>query len=412
MTFPYQDMTNAVRKARSLVTFDQAVQIICDHAVPLGKELITLDHAAGRVLGEDIVAGSDVPAGPISAMDGYAVRDRDLGTNPAGLPIAGFSFAGHPFSTALPSGHCVRVFTGAAVPSGTERVILQEDVLEKDNVAHFHRPLVASRHIRASGCDFGKGDIIVPHGAVLTPPALVGVAGADRAAVKVYRKPLVAIICCGDELVPPGQNHRLPDTIPESNSYGVCALVEQWGGLVVQRCRRSDDLPGLRRTAATALAASDIVVVIAGASVGDKDFAKAAFADPGFELLFSKAAIKPGKPTWFGRHGKSLVLGLPGNPSAAMVTARLFLAPLVAGLCGRAAADAWNWGWMRTASTLEGDADRDVFLRATVSGRIAAAVTDQASASQRSLARTTHLIRCRAGALDIPASATVETLQL
>jgi molybdopterin molybdotransferase len=412
MTFPYQDMTYAERTGRCLVTYDQAVQIISDHAVPLSKELITLDNAACRVLAEDIVAGGDVPAKPISAMDGYAVRDCDLASTPAGLPIAGVSFAGSPFPMPLPSGHCVRVFTGAAVPTGTERVIIQEDVLEKNGVAHFHRPLGAGRHIRARGCDFAGGDIIVPNGTVLTPHALVGVAGADRATVSVYRKPLVAIICCGDELVPPGQNNRLPDNIPESNSYGVSALVEQWGGLVIQRCRRSDDLTVLRRTAATALTASDIVVVIAGASVGDRDFAKAAFAEPRFELLFSKAVIKPGKPTWFGRRDECLVLGLPGNPSAAMVTARLFLAPLIAGLSGRAAADAWDWRSMPIASTLEGDADRDVFLRATVSGRIAAAVTDQASSSQRSLARTTHLIRCRACERSLPAGALVETLQL
>lgn len=412
MTFPLQSAVDPECLARTLVPFDQAAQIIARYAAPLGKEGISLDHAAGRVLAEDVVADRDFPPQPVSAMDGYAVRDEDLGIIPASLPVTGASFAGHPFDGTLTRGHCIRVFTGAVIPPGTERVVIQEDVRAEKGSALFHRPLAARRHIRAAGSDFRKGDVIVPGGSLLTPQALIGAAAANRAMLTVHRKPQVTIICCGDELVPPGEPQRSPEKIPESISYGISALVQQWGGLVVQRCRKPDDLAKLREAAETALVSSDIVVIIAGASVGDRDFAKAAFTGPRFEHLFGKVAIKPGKPVWFGRQGKCLVLGLPGNPSSAMVTARLFLAPLVAGLSGRPIADAWDWRTMRSASLLESDSDRDIFVRATIKDDAVLPVTDQDSASQGKLARATYLIRCRAGARNLAAGAAVETLQL
>jgi molybdopterin molybdotransferase len=398
--------------ARTLIPFDQAAQIIASCAAPLDREKINLDHGAGRVLAQDIVADRDFPSRAVSAMDGYAVRDGDLRVIPTSLPVTGASFAGHPFDGVLTSGHCIRVFTGAVIPHGTERVVIQEDVREEKGSALFHRPPAARRHIRAAGSDFLKGDVIVPGGSLLTPQALIGAAAANCATLTVYRKPLVAIICCGDELVSPGEPQRSLGKIPESISYGVSALVQQWGGLVVQRCRKPDDLAKLREAAETALASSDIVVIIAGASVGDKDFAKAAFTGPRFEHLFGKVAIRPGKPVWFGRQDKCLVLGLPGNPSSAMVTARLFLAPLVAGLSGRAIADAWDWRTMRSASLLDSDSDRDIFQRATIKDDAVMPVANQDSASQANLARATHLIRCRAGGRTLAAGAAVETLQL
>ena len=412
MTKALHGATDVKRAGDTLITFGQAAQIIADYASPLGREQVALDHAAGRVLAEDITAGFDSPAWPVSAMDGYAVQDRDLHAIPAELPIVGASFAGHPLSGPLASGTCVRVFTGAMVPHGTERVVIQEDVREENGIAQFHSPLANRRHLRAPGSDFAKGDLVLATGNLLTPHALVGAAAADRAKLCVYRKPMVSILCCGDELVAPGQPGRTPGKIPESISYGISALVEEWGGMVVHRSRQPDDLSLLRRAAAAVLTTSDIVVVVAGASVGEKDFAKAAFADPGFELLFGKVAIKPGKPVWFGRRDKSLVIGLPGNPSAAMVTARLFLAPLVAGLGGRPLNDAWDWHSMRGAMPLETSGDRDVFMRATVKGRVATPLLNQDSAGQRPLACATHLIRCRAGEQRLPASAIVETLKL
>ncbi len=405
-------MANADRPACPPVSFDQAAQIITSCATPLDREEIDLNHAAGRVLAQDVVADRDFPPQAVSAMDGYAVRDEDLGIIPTSLPVTGASFAGHPFDGALTGGHCIRIFTGAVIPHGTERVIIQEDVRDQKGSALFHRPLAARRHIRAAGSDFLKGDVIVPGGSLLTPQALIGAAAANRATLTVYRKPFVAIICCGDELVPPGEPQRSQGKIPESISYGVSALVQQWGGLVVQRCRKPDDLTKLRDAAETALASSDIVVIIAGASMGDKDFAKAAFTGPRFEHLFGKVAIRPGKPVWFGRRNECLVLGLPGNPSSAMVTARLFLAPLVAGLSGRPILDAWDWRTMRSPSFLENDSHRDTFLQATIKGDAVMPVTNQDSANQANLARATHLIRCHAGGRNLAAGAAVETLQL
>jgi molybdopterin molybdotransferase len=411
MTFPAQFHAEVKAEWRP-VPFDDAARIIANCARPLDAEQVRLEHAAQRSLAEDIIADCDVPAATVSAMDGYAVRNRDLQHLPASLPIAGTSFAGAAFDKALPEGFCVRVFTGATVPSGTDRVIIQEIVREEGGRAYFRQPPSGRPHLRAPGSDFAKGDVILPCGTHLTPQAMIGAAAADRALLSVYRKPRVTILCCGDELTPPGKPGREPEKIPESISYGVSPLVQQWGGTVAGRHRISDNLVRLRQAAEAALASSDITVVIAGASVGDKDFAKAAFADPHFEILFGKVAIKPGKPVWFGRRDKCLVLGLPGNPSSAMVTARLFLAPLVAGLAGRRVEEAWDWQAMRNGSAIGGDAERDIFHRARIDGTVLRAVTNQDSASQRSLALATYLIRSRAGELCLSADTSVEALKL
>lgn len=395
-----------------LISFDEASRLIAMHAKPLGVETVPIDAADGRILARPATAKHAAPATSVSAMDGYAVRDSDFAQLPATLMIAGKSFAGAGFGGALPAGSCVRIFTGAPAPAGTERVVMQEDVREENGVAIFAMPLSQRRHLRLPGSDFQQGDVIVPAGSMLTPQRLTGVAAADLAEVEVFRRPRVAILCCGDELVEPGSAGQAPDKIPESVSYGIAALVRQWGGIVVARWRRPDNLACLRAAAADAAAIADVVVVIGGASVGEKDHAKDAFAPLQMEFLFTKVAIKPGKPVWFGRVGKTLAVGLPGNPSSALVTGRLFLAPLLAGLCGGNTADALDWRMMRSSSPVSGCADRDVFSRATVMARSAVCLLDQDSASQKALADATHLIRRRSGDPSSGADALVETLVL
>lgn len=408
----YHSVSETARAKPHLVSFNEASGIIASCATPLGTERVALEDADGRILATDAIALCAAPAGPVSAMDGYAVRDSDLKDLPISLDIAGKSFAGKGFDGPIPPNSCVRIFTGAPAPAGTDRVVMQEEVRQEGSKAIFMGPLSKRRHLRLPGADFRKGDVLVPAGCVLTPQRLIGVAASDRAEVDVFRRPRVAILCCGDELAPPGDANRLPDSIPESISYGIAALVRRWGGEITARSRLPDDLTRLQAAAAVAISSSNVVVIIGGASVGEKDLAKDAFAPLGLELLFAKVAIKPGKPVWFGRTGGTLVIGLPGNPTSALVTARLFLAPLLAGLSGSRPEEALDWRMMRANVPIEGSGDRDVFMRATIQARSAVSLSDQDSASQRALAEATHLIRRRRGEPSADAQALVKTLVL
>lgn len=407
-------LTSSIAKSRTnaapLTSFDDACGLIAAEAKILGTEYVPLDHADGRTLAAPAIAQRTSPAMLVSAMDGYAVRDFDISASPASLPVAGQSFAGAPFAGVLPFGACVRIFTGAVAPPGTERVVIQEDVHEENGVAVFQAPLSARRHLRLPGSDFAKGDVIVPAGGILSPQRLVGVAAADLAALEVFRQPRVAILCCGDELTEPGRGMDMQGKIPESISYGVAALINRWGGIVATRMRRGDNLSELQTAATEAAAVADLVVVIGGASVGVKDFAKNAFSVLGLKLIFSRVAIKPGKPIWFGRIKDALVLGLPGNPASAMITARLFLAPLLVGMGGTNPATALDWRIMRAGAPLAGCVDRDTFIRAVTAARCAVPLRVQDSADQRSLADATHLIRLRRE--DAAPHSLVETLVL
>ena len=401
-----------VEPTTCLVSFNEASRLIAAHAKPLGVEYVPLDYAEQRVLARAAIAPDNSPASLVSAMDGYAVHDGDLSQLPAALPIASKSFAGSPPGAQLPPGACIRIFTGAPAPEGTDRIVVQEDVHEENGMAFFGGPLSGRRHLRLPGSDFVKGDVIVSVGSLLTAQRLIGVAACDVAGVDVFRQPQVAIICCGDELREPGSTTQVEGKTPESISYGVAALVRHWGGRVVARWRAPDELSSLQAAASEALSSADVTVIIAGASVGEKDLAKQALIRLQWEPLFSNVAIKPGKPAWFGRAGEKLVLGLPGNPASALVTARLFLAPLVAGLSGRRIGEALDWQPARMTTTLAGCPNRDVFILATMAADGAQCIAVKDSIGQRALAAATHLIWQRSGRLPAGAGTIVETLTL
>jgi molybdopterin molybdotransferase len=272
---------------------------------------------------------------------------------------------------------------------------MQEDVQPQGCSALFTEPLSARRHLRPAGSDFAKGDVIVPAGSRLVAQRLVGVAAADLAVLDVFRQPGVAIICCGDELSEPGRTVRSKGKIPESISYGIAALVHRWGGTVVARWRLEDDLIPLQAAATDAFELADVVVVIGGASVGERDLGKKAFAQKQLEPIFSSVRIKPGKPVWFGRSGRTLVMGLPGNPTSALVAARLFLAPLLSGLSGGEPCDALDWRFVTPSVSVEGREGRDVFTLVTITASGAVGILSQDSASQKALSYATHLVRRR-----------------
>src|SRR5690606_6365551 len=244
-------------------------------------------------------------------------------------------------------------------------------------------PLTSARHVRAAGSDFREGDVLLASGTLLGPRQLVAAAAADRDRVTAWRRPRVVVLGTGDELVAPGTARRHPQAIPESVSYGVAALAEAWGARLVRATRLADRLDDMAAAAGQALADADLVVVTGGASVGDKDFARPMFAGLGLELIFSKVAIKPGKPVWLGRAAGRLVLGLPGNPTSAMVTARLFLAPLLAGLAGEPPAAALAWRPAPLAGDLPACGDRQTFHRASWGEGGVVPVGNQDSSAQK-----------------------------
>lgn len=395
-----------------MIGFDEAVGIVADKARPLGSERVSIADARGRILAGEIRAVVSAPPCDVSAMDGYAVCDADLKTVPARLRVVGESFAGRGHRGRIGAGECVRVFTGAPIPAGADRVVVQEVVRLDHGEALFDTAPDAARHIRGCGSDFNRGDLLLPAGRLLDYRALVAAAGADLAEVAAWRRARTMLLGTGDELAEPGTAHGSADRIPESVSFGVMALAQDWGAQPVARRRLPDDLPLMEHAAAEAVDMADLVVVTGGASVGEKDYARAMFAPSGLELFFSKVAIKPGKPVWFGKAGKALVLGLPGNPTSALVTARLFLAPLVAGLTGRDPAEALRWRALPLASPLAPTGNRETFVRAHWTGAAAEPMSNQDSSAQKTLADSGLLLRRLAGAPAAHAGDQVEALDL
>ena len=395
-----------------MISFDEAIAIISSAAKPLGTEAIGLAEAAGRVLAVGVVAKIDSPRADVSAMDGYAIRSTDLGTYPATLTVVGESLPGSRWTGTLESGTCVRIFTGAPLPGGADRIVIQEQVRRDGDVAIIDADPGPTKWVRSQGKDFRWGDEVLCPARLLDPAALIAAAGADVAEVMVFERPRLALIATGDELIAPGEAHASPLAVPDSASLGVAALAEQWGAQVVSRSRAPDELGLLQATAAQALDLADVVVVIGGASVGERDFAKAMFEPLGLELLFSKISMRPGKPAWLGRAQGKLVLGLPGNPTSALVTARLLLAPLTAAMQGRSAEDPLGWEPARLATPLRECDQRETFHRAVLTAGNVSLVGFQESHAQKALAESDVLLRQPANSSSVAAGETVQVLRL
>jgi len=393
-----------------MISFDEAVELVRSIAVPLGTETVPIAEAAGRVLARPIIAQVDSPRSDVSAMDGYAVRQEDLKQFPASLEIAGESFAGSGWNSSVPPGTCVRIFTGAPVPTDADRVVMQENVRRDGGLAIIDQAPSPARHIRRRGSDFACGDELLPAGRLLDSRAIVAAAGADVAKLELCRRPRLYILSTGDELAAPGTARDRAEAIPESVSFGVAALADQWGAECVGSTRLRDDLASMRSVAETLIEDVDVVVVTGGASVGEKDFAKAMFEPLGLELFFSKASIKPGKPVWLAHIGGKLVMGLPGNPTSALVTARLLLAPLLAGLAGQSIERALRWRSLPLATSLGACGQRETFHRAREANRAAEILSFQDSSAQKALAQADLLVRQRSNSPDIIAGAEVEVL--
>ncbi len=300
------------------------------------SETVPLVEAAGRILAADVVATRDQPPFAASAMDGWAVRAEDA-VSGARLAIVGEAPAGRGWSGQVLPGQTVRIFTGGPVPQGASRVVIQEDARRSGDVLVLGDRLDPGPHIRPAGGDHAVGATVsAPRR--LRPVDLALLASMGAARVSVARRPEVAILMTGDELVPPGESPG-QDQIFASNGYGLKALAETEGARARLLPIAPDD-PDLLATCLRLAEGADVIVTVGGASVGERDLVAGAFAAAGATMDFHKVAMRPGKPLMAGRLGKALVLGLPGNPVSAMVCGAVFLAPMLRALQGLAPAAA------------------------------------------------------------------------
>jgi molybdopterin molybdotransferase len=283
------------------------------------------------VLAEDVAAGLTQPPFDSSAMDGYAVRAADVATLPATLRLIGEALAGRGFDGEVGQGEAVRIFTGAPVPKGADTVVIQENTDAAPGVVTV-KEAAPRRHIRPRGQDFSKGEVLLRAGSRLGPRELMLAAAMNHAELPVRRKPKVAILATGDEVVPPGTALDR-DQIVSSVPAGLAALIEAQGGEPMS-LGIAQDTPESLITLARTGSAADILVTVGGASVGERDLVSAALRSEGMELDFWKIAMRPGKPLIYGRLGHQRVLGMPGNPVAALICGLVFLVPMLHRLLG------------------------------------------------------------------------------
>ena len=310
----------------TLLPVDEALNRILARVPDVVGENVALAGAAGRVLAEPVVASHDQPPFDASAMDGYAMRAADVAEG-VWLNVIGMSQAGAGFAGSVGHGEAVRIFTGAPVPAGADTVIMQEEAERNGDLVRFTAPARRGHSVRPRGYDFAVGRTILERGTRLGAFQVAVAAAANAGTVSVARRPKIALLATGDELVMPGTVLG-PDQIVASNSFGLAASLAAFAETVtdfgIARDSRQDLDVVLERIFA---AEPDVVVTTGGASVGEHDLVQAALMDHGVTLDFWRINMRPGKPLMFGTRGKTLVFGLPGNPVSAMVTAEVFLKP-------------------------------------------------------------------------------------
>ncbi len=319
----------------ALMPVADALAAVLAGAEAMPEEMTALDLAYKRILARDLAALRTQPPQAMSAMDGYAVRTADAARAGARLRVTGEVAAGRPFDRAVGPGEAVRIFTGGVIPEGADAVIIQEDTIADGDSIDITEAAVLGRHIRRAGVDFREGDVLLRSGKELSDRDLSLAASMNYPLLPVRRRPKVALLATGDELVMPGQTPG-PGQIVYSNGYALRALARAEGAEIIDLGIAADTLEattsGVRR--AHDLGA-DVLITTGGASVGDHDLVKKALDAEGVAMAFWRIAMRPGKPLMHGRLGGMRVIGLPGNPVSSYVCAYLFLVPLIRKLCGR-----------------------------------------------------------------------------
>ncbi len=398
---------------KSALTVDEALASILADTEPTPGEEVGLLEASNRTLAEPLTAQLTQPPFDASAMDGYAVRKDDVTNLPATLDVIGDSAAGHPFAGTIAPGQTVRIFTGAPMPVGSDAVVIQENTERNGNTVRITGGSPDPGHVRPSGGDFSEGQQVISAGTQLLPRHIALSASMGHCKLTVHRKPIVAILATGDELVEPGTTPG-PGQIVASNSYALAAMVESAGGSPHLLGIASDTLEDLQHKLEQA-ADADVVVTIGGASVGDHDLVGKALTNSGFELDFWKIAMRPGKPLMFAQRLPQRAIGVPGNPVSAIVCAHIFVLPLIASLSGRRPHDT-NTLEARLTAPLERNGPRLHYMRAslarTADGEVVTPAESQDSSLLSILARSNALIVRPPGAAALGAGEKVTVLPI
>lgn len=400
----------------NLLPVAEALSRLLSNAKPVtASETLPLAEAEGRILAVDLTAGLTQPPFNSSAMDGYALRREDAPEPGAVLKVIGTSSAGHGFEGSVGQGEAVRIFTGAPVPPGADSVLLQEDAEKIEGGIRTRFAVRQNQHVRPRGQDFVEGEAVLPAGTVFDFSRLTVAAGMNRPNVEVLRRPLIAILATGDELLPPGSAPG-PSQIIASNTFGVAALACKAGADVLDLGIVPDDKAEITAAIDKARNAKvDVIVTLGGASVGDHDLVQATLVEAGMQLDFWRIAMRPGKPLMVGNFGETHVLGLPGNPVSTLVCSLLFLEPLIRKLASLPPVQ--RDATVEAAATLRANDHRQDYVRAKLSRSAAGnwlveAFDKQDSSMMKTFAHSDCLIIRPPHAPELPAGATCPVMLL
>jgi molybdopterin molybdotransferase len=375
-----------------------ALQSVLADAHALPAETVALNDAFGRVLAQDLTALRTQPPAAVSAMDGYAVCAADVAKAPVKLKLIGEVAAGHPFGGEVKSGETARIFTGGMMPTGTDTVVIQEVATRDGDIVNFQKSIAKGRNVRDQGIDFRQGQMLLGKGRRLTDRDLMLAAAMNYPSLSVHRRPKVAVLGTGDELVAPGTKPSSGEIV-YSNGFALIALARSEGAEVsdlgIARDRIEDLAAAIRHARDWG---ADVLLTSGGASVGEHDLVQRALKAEGLDLSFWRVALRPGRPMMHGKLGAMQVLGVPGNPVSSYVCAFLFLVPLIRELSGRMDIE-HEFESARLGRDLPANDERADYLRATLSngpdGPIATPLPDQDSSLMAPLAKA-HCLLIRA----------------
>jgi len=406
--------SSAFDERRAVLSVEEAQEAILSTVEVLGVERVPLLAAVGRVLAETVSADRNIPPMTNAAMDGYAVRGTEVARGALHLRVVGHVAAGHEAGVVIGPGEAVRIMTGAPIPAGADTVVRFEDTrMEDDHITVFEPPL-PGENVRQAGEDVQAGEQVLEQGTLLRPQEIGMLAAVGRTEVAVFRRPRVAILGTGDEVVSPAETPG-PSQIRDANSYAVAAQVQRWGGvaMVLGVARDQEELvrQGIRQ--ALELQA-DFIITSGGVSVGDFDLVKQVMDAEG-EMRFWSLNMKPGRPMAFGAVGGIPLLGLPGNPVAAMISAELYARPALLKMQGHA-----DWSLPAVRARLTHSIERKdgrrhylrVALRETSSGYEAMLTGDQGSGILKSMVQADGLAVIPETARKLPAGSEVEVILL
>jgi molybdopterin molybdotransferase len=383
-----------VPKTDLLPVAEALARVLAD-AQPLPIETVALNEAQGRVLAQDLTAQRTQPPAAVSAMDGYAVRAADVAKAPAKLKLIGEVAAGHPFGGEVKTGETARIFTGGVMPQGTDTVVIQELTARDGDTVTVQKTTAKGRNVRGQGIDFTQGETLLAQGRRLTDRDVMLAAAMNYPTLSVHRRPKIAVLGTGDELVAPGSIPK-PGEIVYSNGFALLALARNEGAEVTDLGIARDKVEEIAKAVRRARdMGADVLLTSGGASVGEHDLVQRALKTEGLDLSFWRVALRPGRPMMHGKLGSMQVLGVPGNPVSSYVCAFLFLVPLIRRLSGQTNVE-HRLESARLGKDLPANDERADYLRATLSegpdGPIATPLPAQDSSLMAPLAKADCLL--------------------